>query len=93
MVATDDLMSPSKDADVCLLVGARPRTKGMERADLLTANGAIFTVQGEKQLPKTRRDVKVLVIWQPMQYQCRIAAAAAKKSWPHQPKQLPWHAP
>jgi malate dehydrogenase len=46
MVATDDPNVAFKDADVCLLVGARPRTKGMERADLLTANGAIFTVQG-----------------------------------------------
>ena len=46
MVATDDPNVAFKDADVCLLVGARPRGPGMERADLLTANGAIFTVQG-----------------------------------------------
>ena len=47
MVATDDPNVAFKDADVCLLVGARPRGPGMERADLLTANGAIFTVQGK----------------------------------------------
>ncbi len=47
MTAHADPMTAFKDADVALLVGARPRTKGMERADLLTANGAIFTVQGK----------------------------------------------
>jgi malate dehydrogenase len=47
MLATDDPNVAFKDADVCLLVGARPRGPGMERADLLTANGAIFTVQGK----------------------------------------------
>jgi malate dehydrogenase len=47
MVATDDPNVAFKDAQVALLVGARPRSKGMERKDLLEANGAIFTVQGK----------------------------------------------
>src|SRR5690606_14844682 len=47
VVVTDDPNVAFKDADIALLVGARPRTKGMERKDLLEANGAIFTVQGK----------------------------------------------
>ena len=46
VVITDDPKTAFKDADVALLVGARPRSKGMERKDLLTANAEIFTVQG-----------------------------------------------
>jgi len=46
MVATDDPNVAFKDAQVCLLVGARPRGPGMERKDLLTENAKIFTVQG-----------------------------------------------
>ena len=46
MVASDDPNVAFKDADYAILVGARPRSKGMERKDLLEANGAIFTVQG-----------------------------------------------
>ena len=47
VVITDDPAVAFKDADYALLVGARPRSKGMERKDLLEANGAIFTVQGK----------------------------------------------
>src|SRR3954464_294649 len=47
MVASDDPNVAFKDADVCLLVGARPRGPGMERKDLLAENAKIFTVQGE----------------------------------------------
>ena len=47
MVASDDPNVAFKDADYAILVGARPRSKGMERKDLLEANGAIFTVQGK----------------------------------------------
>ena len=46
VVQTDDAERAFDGADVALLVGSRPRTKGMERADLLEANGAIFTVEG-----------------------------------------------
>ena len=79
MVATDDPNVAFKDADVCLLVGARPRTKGMERADLLTANGAIFTVQGKAIAENAKEDVKVLVVGNPCNTNPYIAAAAAKK--------------
>ena len=79
MIATDDPNVAFKDADVCLLVGARPRTKGMERADLLTANGAIFTVQGKAIAENANEDVKVLVVGNPCNTNAYIAAAAARK--------------
>ncbi|MDE2585270.1 MAG: malate dehydrogenase, partial [Betaproteobacteria bacterium] len=79
MVATDDPNVAFKDADVCLLVGARPRSKGMERADLLTANGAIFTVQGKAIAENAKENVKVLVVGNPCNTNAYIAAAAAKK--------------
>ena len=79
MVATDDPNVAFKDADVCLLVGARPRTKGMERADLLSANGAIFTIQGKAIAENAKDDVKVLVVGNPCNTNAYIAAAAARK--------------
>jgi malate dehydrogenase len=79
MIATDDPNVAFKDADVCLLVGARPRGPGMERADLLQANGAIFTVQGEAIAKNAKEDVKVLVVGNPCNTNALIAAAAAKK--------------
>ena len=79
MFATDDPNVAFKDADVCLLVGARPRGPGMERADLLTANGAIFTVQGKAIAENAKEDVKVLVVGNPCNTNAYIAAAAAKK--------------
>src|ERR1035437_10278693 len=56
MVPASDPKVAFKDADIALLVGARPRTKDMERKDLLEANGAIFTVQekGPKKVAKAR---------------------------------------
>ncbi len=79
MLATDDPNVAFKDADVCLLVGARPRSKGMERADLLEANGAIFTVQGKAIAENANENVKVLVVGNPCNTNAFIAAAAAKK--------------
>jgi len=86
MVATDDPNVAFKDADVCLLVGARPRSKGMERADLLTANGAIFTVQGKAIAENAKENVKVLVVGNPCNTNAYIAAAAAKKVGRTDPK-------
>jgi malate dehydrogenase len=86
MVATDDPNVAFKDADVCLLVGARPRSKGMERADLLTANGAIFTVQGKAIAENAKEDVKVLVVGNPCNTNAYIAASAAKKVGRTDPK-------
>ena len=79
MFATDDPNVAFKDADVCLLVGARPRGPGMERADLLTANGAIFTVQGKAIAENAREDVKVLVVGNPCNTNALIAGSAARK--------------
>ncbi len=62
-----------KDLDVALLVGARPRSKGMERKDLLTANGAIFTAQGKALNKVAKRDVKVLVVGNPANTNAYIA--------------------
>ena len=77
--ATDDPNVAFKDADICLLVGARPRTAGMERADLLSANGAIFTVQGKAIAENAKEDVKVLVVGNPCNTNAYIAAATARK--------------
>ena len=77
--ATDNPDVAFKDADLCLLVGARPRTAGMERADLLAANGAIFTVQGKSIAENDKEDVKVLVVGNPANTNAYIARAAAKK--------------
>ena len=79
MSATDDPNVAFKDADICLLVGSRPRTKGMERADLLSANGAIFTVQGKAIAEHAKENVRVLVVGNPCNTNALIAAAAAKK--------------
>ena len=68
-----------KDADICLLVGARPRGPGMERAELLSANGAIFTVQGKSIAENAKEDVKVLVVGNPANTNALIARSAAAK--------------
>ncbi|HEY5762179.1 MAG TPA: malate dehydrogenase [Rhodocyclaceae bacterium] len=79
MVATDDPNVAFKDAEACLLVGARPRGPGMERRDLLTANGAIFTVQGKAIAENAKENVRVLVVGNPCNTNALIAASAAKK--------------
>jgi len=77
IVTTDDPKVAFKDADVALLVGARPRTKGMERKDLLEANGAIFTVQGKALNEMAKRNVKVLVVGNPANTNAYIAMNSA----------------
>src|SRR5277367_4946838 len=59
---SDDATVAFGDANIALLVGSRPRTKGMERKDLLEANGAIFTVQGKALADNAAPDIKVLVV-------------------------------
>ena len=66
-----------KDVDVALLVGARPRGPGMERKDLLEANGAIFTVQGKALDAVASRNVKVLVVGNPANTNSLIAQRSA----------------
>jgi malate dehydrogenase len=82
VVVTDDPKVAFKDADYALLVGARPRSKGMERKDLLEANGAIFTVQGRALDEAASRDVRVLVVGNP----ANTNAYIAMKSAPNLPK-------
>ncbi|HEX9390255.1 MAG TPA: malate dehydrogenase [Usitatibacteraceae bacterium] len=75
--AHSDAMTAFKDADVALLVGARPRGPGMERKDLLEANGAIFTVQGRALDAVASRNVKVLVVGNPANTNAYIAMKSA----------------
>jgi malate dehydrogenase len=78
VTATDDANTAFADADVAFLVGSRPRTKGMERAELLAANGAIFTVQGKAIGENASPDVKVLVVGNPANTNCLIALSNAR---------------
>ncbi len=83
VVATGDPEVAFKDADVALLVGARPRGPGMERKDLLSANAQIFTAQGKALNKVASRDVKVLVVGNP----ANTNAYIAMKSAPDLPKE------
>jgi len=77
MSAASDAKIAFKDATIAVLVGARPRTKGMERKDLLEANGAIFTVQGKALDAVASRSVKVLVVGNPANTNAYIAMKSA----------------
>src|SRR3954469_8453896 len=76
-----DISADPKEAfdgcNVALLIGARPRGKGMERSDLLEANGGIFKPQGEAINAHAADDVKVLVVGNPANTNCLIARAHA----------------
>ena len=84
IVKTDDANTAFADADLAFLVGSRPRTKGMERGDLLAANGAIFTVQGKALAESASKDVKVLVVGNPANTNALIAMNNAKGLDPKQ---------
>jgi malate dehydrogenase len=77
MVGTDDANVAFKDADIALLVGARPRGPGMERKDLLLENAKIFTAQGAALNAVAKRDVKVLVVGNPANTNAYIAMKSA----------------
>jgi malate dehydrogenase len=77
VVITDDPKVAFKDADCAVLVGARPRSKGMERKDLLEANGAIFTVQGQALDAVAKRTCKILVVGNPANTNAYIAMKSA----------------
>jgi malate dehydrogenase len=74
-----DPMSGFEGTDYALLVGARPRGPGMERKDLLTANGGIFGPQGKALAAKASKDVRALVVGNPANTNALIAATAAAK--------------
>jgi malate dehydrogenase len=84
MVGTSDAMAAFRDADVALLVGARPRGPGMERKDLLEANGAIFVPQGKALNEVASRDVRVLVVGNPANTNALIAMKNAPSLKPTQ---------
>jgi malate dehydrogenase len=77
MVGTDDAEVAFKDADIALLVGARPRGPGMERKDLLLENAKIFTAQGAALNKVAKRDVRVLVVGNPANTNAYIAMKSA----------------
>ncbi len=74
---TDDAGKAFDGVNVALLVGARPRSKGMERSDLLEANGSIFKPQGEAIAAGAADDVRVLVVGNPANTNCLIAMSNA----------------
>ena len=84
IVQTDDADTAFGDADYALLVGAMPRKAGMERADLLSANGGIFKPQGEAIARSASKDIKVLVVGNPANTNALIAQNNAKGVDPRQ---------
>jgi len=84
MVAASDPMVAFKDVEVALLVGARPRGPGMERKDLLEANGKIFAPQGKALDKVARRNVKILVVGNPANTNALIAMKNAPSLKPTQ---------
>ena len=77
MVRTDNADEAFGDADYALLVGAMPRKAGMERSDLLSANGGIFKPQGEALGRSAKRDIKILVVGNPANTNALIAMSNA----------------
>lgn len=77
VTTSDDPNVAFGDANIALLVGSRPRTKGMERKDLLEANGAIFTVQGKALSDNAASDIRVLVVGNPANTNALIAQQSA----------------
>ena len=75
---TSNLSLGFKDCDAVFLVGSKPRGPGMERADLLKQNGAIFVEQGKALADSAKRSVKVLVVGNPANTNCLIAMKNAK---------------
>src|SRR5215217_4494582 len=84
VVKSDDANVAFADAEYALLVGAMPRKAGMERSDLLSANGGIFKPQGKALSDSASRDVKVLVVGNPANTNCLIAMSNAKDLDPKQ---------
>ena len=84
MIAASDPIVAFKDVEVALLVGARPRGPGMERKDLLEANGKIFAPQGKALDAVASRKVRVLVVGNPANTNCLIAMKNARSLKPTQ---------
>ena len=84
LLASSDPNEAFAEADVCFLVGAKPRGPGMERKDLLAENGKIFGPQGQAIAARAASDVRVLVVGNPANTNCLLAASAAKGLDPRQ---------
>lgn len=84
VVVTDQADTAFQDAEFALLVGAMPRKAGMERSDLLSANGGIFKPQGDSLGRCAKKNVKVLVVGNPANTNALIAASHAKGLDPKQ---------
>jgi malate dehydrogenase len=84
LLTTDNPEAAFENADVAFLVGAKPRGPGMERKDLLAENGKIFGPQGKALAAKAARDVRVLVVGNPANTNCLIAASNARGLDPRQ---------
>jgi malate dehydrogenase len=84
VITTDDANVAFGDADVALLVGAMPRKDGMERSDLLSANGGIFKPQGKAMSDNAKKDIKVLVVGNPANTNALIAMHNAPNIDPKQ---------
>lgn len=84
VVMTDDPNVAFGDADIAILVGAMPRKDGMERADLLSANGGIFKPQGQAISANAKKDVKVLIVGNPANTNALITLNNAKNIDPRQ---------
>ncbi|NNF52117.1 MAG: malate dehydrogenase [Gammaproteobacteria bacterium] len=84
VIATDDANVGFKDTDYALLVGAKPRGPGMERADLLLGNAKIFSAQGKAINEHASKDIKVLVVGNPANTNALIASANAPDIDPRQ---------
>lgn len=79
IVQTDDPRVGFKDANWCLLIGAKPRGPGMERADLLKDNGRIFIAQGQVIDAVAADNARIAVVGNPANTNCMIAASQAKR--------------
>jgi malate dehydrogenase len=79
MILTGDAETAFKDANWCLLVGSKPRGPGMERADLLKDNGKIFVEQGRAIDEVASAEARVVVVGNPCNTNCMIAASQAKR--------------
>ena len=82
MVLTDDPREAFADADWCILIGSKPRGPGMERAELLTDNGRIFVEQGTAIDEVVSDEARVVVVGNPCNTNCMIAAAQASRLGP-----------
>jgi malate dehydrogenase len=82
VVVSDDAGAAFHGVNYALLVGSRPRTKGMERKELLEVNGAIFTAQGKALAASAADDVRILVVGNPANTNCLIAMNNAKSIAP-----------